>query len=125
MSRDEVHAVGWPVLVLPYDARWPELFSLERDRLAGIFGEGAAGIEHIGSTAVLGLAAKEDRGHPPWAPPVRAPSGEPGRDGTPGLRLPRRARDSRSPFLPEGRAADASRPRGRAWLGRVAEARAL
>ena len=58
MPRDEVHAVGWPVLVLPYDVRWPELFRLERDRLAGIFGERAAGIEHVGSTAVPGLAAK-------------------------------------------------------------------
>src|SRR5829696_2510486 len=58
MSRDEVHAVGWPVVVLPYDVRWPELFRLERDRLAGIFGERATGIEHIGSTAVPGLAAK-------------------------------------------------------------------
>lgn len=58
MSRDGVHAVGWPVVVLPYDVRWPELFSVERDRLAGIFGERAAGIEHVGSTAVSGLAAK-------------------------------------------------------------------
>ncbi|CAN5188533.1 hypothetical protein BH18ACT14_BH18ACT14_15830 [soil metagenome] len=58
MSRDDPNAVGWPVVVLPYDARWPELFTAERDRLAGIFGVRAAGIEHVGSTAVSGLAAK-------------------------------------------------------------------
>jgi GrpB-like predicted nucleotidyltransferase (UPF0157 family) len=58
MPRDNVHAVGWPVVVLPYDVRWPELFRAERDPLAGIFGERAAGIEHVGSTAVPGLAAK-------------------------------------------------------------------
>jgi GrpB-like predicted nucleotidyltransferase (UPF0157 family) len=58
MARDDVHAEGWPVVVLPYDVRWPEVFRLERDRLAGIFGERAAGIEHVGSTAVPGLAAK-------------------------------------------------------------------
>lgn len=58
MSRDDVETVGWPVVVLPYDARWPEVFRPERDRLAGIFGERAAGIEHAGSTAVPGLAAK-------------------------------------------------------------------
>jgi GrpB-like predicted nucleotidyltransferase (UPF0157 family) len=58
MSRDDVHTVGWPVVVLPYDARWPKVFRAERDPLAGIFGERAAGIEHVGSTAVPGLAAK-------------------------------------------------------------------
>jgi GrpB-like predicted nucleotidyltransferase (UPF0157 family) len=58
MSRDDVHTVGWPVVVLPYDAHWPEVFRAERDPLAGIFGERAAGIEHVGSTAVPGLAAK-------------------------------------------------------------------
>jgi len=59
MSRDGEQGVGWPVVVLPYDVRWPALFGAERDRLAEIFGERAAGIEHIGSTAVPGLAAKE------------------------------------------------------------------
>lgn len=58
MPRDNVQAVGWPVVILPYDVRWPELFRAERDPLAGIFGERAAGIEHVGSTAVPGLAAK-------------------------------------------------------------------
>jgi GrpB-like predicted nucleotidyltransferase (UPF0157 family) len=58
MSSDDAPAVGWPVVVLPYDVRWPEVFRPERDRLAGIFGQRAAGIEHVGSTAVPGLAAK-------------------------------------------------------------------
>jgi GrpB-like predicted nucleotidyltransferase (UPF0157 family) len=58
MPHDNVRAIGWPVVILPYDVRWPELFRAERDPLAGIFGERAAGIEHVGSTAVPGLAAK-------------------------------------------------------------------
>jgi GrpB-like predicted nucleotidyltransferase (UPF0157 family) len=42
----------------PYDERWAERFREERDALARELGGDAAGIEHIGSTAVPGLAAK-------------------------------------------------------------------
>src|SRR5829696_5327158 len=121
MSRDEVHAVGWPVVVLPYDARWPELFRLERDRLAGIFGERATGIEHIGSTAVPGLAAK---GIVDILLGLRALELRPENlDAMTRLGYLYRgeARDSKSPLLPEGRAADTSRACSRAWLGRMAE----
>jgi GrpB-like predicted nucleotidyltransferase (UPF0157 family) len=43
---------------VPYDPRWPKLFSVEAARLGDALGETAARIEHIGSTAVPGLAAK-------------------------------------------------------------------
>lgn len=47
-----------PVIVVPYDPRWPELFARLRATLAAALGEVAVGIEHVGSTAVQGLAAK-------------------------------------------------------------------
>jgi GrpB-like predicted nucleotidyltransferase (UPF0157 family) len=48
------------IAVVPYDAEWPGMFAAERDRLADALGEVAVRIDHIGSTAVPGLAAK------PW-----------------------------------------------------------
>jgi GrpB-like predicted nucleotidyltransferase (UPF0157 family) len=45
------------VVVVPYDARWPGLYAAARAELAEALGEDA-GIEHIGSTAVPGLAGK-------------------------------------------------------------------
>ena len=47
-----------PVLVVPYDTAWPAVFERLRARLAPVLGELAAGIEHVGSTAVLGLEAR-------------------------------------------------------------------
>ena len=44
--------------VVPYDPAWPEQFALERDRLAAALGATAVRIDHNGSTAVPGLAAK-------------------------------------------------------------------
>jgi GrpB-like predicted nucleotidyltransferase (UPF0157 family) len=46
-----------PVVVVDYDPQWPELFQALRRRIAGALGDVAA-IEHVGSTAVPGLAAK-------------------------------------------------------------------
>jgi len=37
---------------------WPAAFAAERARLASLLGEHVGGIEHVGSTAVPGLAAK-------------------------------------------------------------------
>lgn len=42
--------------IVPYDSSWPLRFAAERARLRGALGERAAAIEHIGSTAVPGLA---------------------------------------------------------------------
>jgi GrpB-like predicted nucleotidyltransferase (UPF0157 family) len=47
-----------PVIVLDYDPKWPELFQSLRERIADALGDMAAAIEHVGSTAVPGLAAK-------------------------------------------------------------------
>jgi GrpB-like predicted nucleotidyltransferase (UPF0157 family) len=47
-----------PVVVVPYDPAWPAAFELLRDLVAPVLGELAAGIEHVGSTAVPGLDAK-------------------------------------------------------------------
>ena len=47
-----------PVVIAPYDPAWPATFAALRDRIAPVLGELAAGIEHVGSTAVPGLDAK-------------------------------------------------------------------
>jgi GrpB-like predicted nucleotidyltransferase (UPF0157 family) len=45
--------------IVPYDASWPERFEAEREALAHAIGGYVTGtIEHVGSTAVPGLAAK-------------------------------------------------------------------
>ena len=46
------------IIVVDYDPRWPEAFAALRARIASALGDLAAAIEHVGSTAVLGLAAK-------------------------------------------------------------------
>lgn len=46
------------VEVVPYDDAWPEAFETTRAGLAATVGDVAISIEHIGSTAVPGLAAK-------------------------------------------------------------------
>jgi GrpB-like predicted nucleotidyltransferase (UPF0157 family) len=47
-----------PVEVVAYDPKWPSRFESWRKRLAEALGETAVRIEHVGSTAVPGLAAK-------------------------------------------------------------------
>ena len=48
-----------PIEVVDYDAAWPALFAAEAARLRRCFPEGVIRrVEHIGSTAVPGLAAK-------------------------------------------------------------------
>jgi len=46
------------VLIVDYDPTWPHRFEEERERIANAMGKVAQRIEHIGSTAVLQLAAK-------------------------------------------------------------------
>ncbi len=48
------------IAVVAYDAAWPGMYGAEHDRLAAALGEVAVRIDHFGSTAVPGLAAK------PW-----------------------------------------------------------
>lgn len=47
-----------PVEVVPYDPSWPATFAALRDRVAAAFGPLARAVEHVGSTAVPGLAGK-------------------------------------------------------------------
>lgn len=49
---------GEPLVVVPYDAGWPLLFREDAGRLRRALGAVARRIDHIGSTAVPGLAAK-------------------------------------------------------------------
>jgi GrpB-like predicted nucleotidyltransferase (UPF0157 family) len=47
------------VAIVPYDSRWPELFRRERDHLLSCLpNDLVRRVEHFGSTAVPGLAAK-------------------------------------------------------------------
>ncbi|MGH7636346.1 MAG: GrpB family protein [Gemmatimonadaceae bacterium] len=46
------------VRVVPYDPAWPRLFTEEADRIRGVLGDLPVVLEHTGSTAVPGLAAK-------------------------------------------------------------------
>jgi GrpB-like predicted nucleotidyltransferase (UPF0157 family) len=50
--------MGVPLQIVPYDHRWPAAFTEERDQIAAVLRERAVRIDHHGSTAVPGLAAK-------------------------------------------------------------------
>src|SRR5437870_10269627 len=53
------NAVAEDVAIVPYDSRWPELFKKEAaDLIASVPAGLIRRIEHFGSTAVPGLAAK-------------------------------------------------------------------
>jgi ribosomal-protein-alanine N-acetyltransferase len=61
LERDAYRAAASnaPTLsIVPYDPDWPDAFARERDRIAAALGDLAIRIEHNGSTAVPGLAAK-------------------------------------------------------------------
>src|SRR5262245_33053008 len=47
-----------PIVIVDYDPLWPEKFRGHAARLARALGTEARMIEHVGSTAVPGLAAK-------------------------------------------------------------------
>jgi len=47
-----------PVEIVPYDAAWPTRFELEKAVLLDVFRPVEVQIEHVGSTAVVGLGAK-------------------------------------------------------------------
>jgi GrpB-like predicted nucleotidyltransferase (UPF0157 family) len=51
-------AINEDVALCPYDARWPAMFIAEHDRLVSLFPSAFLDIQHFGSTAVPGLAAK-------------------------------------------------------------------
>lgn len=47
-----------PVVIVDYDPGWADLFDALRSQMLSLLGDLAAGVEHVGSTAVPGLAAK-------------------------------------------------------------------
>src|SRR5439155_9295059 len=47
-----------PIEIVDYDAAWPRQFEDEKHRILAAIGRYVAAVEHIGSTAVPGLAAK-------------------------------------------------------------------
>src|SRR5262249_46029221 len=49
---------GGPIVVADYNPAWPALFEQERAKLDTALGSLVVTIEHVGSTAVPGLAAK-------------------------------------------------------------------
>ncbi len=51
-------AVSESLLIADYDPRWPQMFQAERTHILKAIGEWIVAIEHFGSTAVPGLAAK-------------------------------------------------------------------
>jgi GrpB-like predicted nucleotidyltransferase (UPF0157 family) len=59
---DEVELIGGPekraVVIEPYRPTWPATFEEHRRRIEGALGSVASRVDHIGSTAVPGLAAK-------------------------------------------------------------------
>ena len=47
-----------PIVIVDYDPNWPGLFKILRAQIGRALGGLATAIEHVGSTAVSGLAAK-------------------------------------------------------------------
>lgn len=48
----------YPVVIVDYEPGWPRAFDEEKARLLAAIGPHIVGVEHVGSTAVPGLAAK-------------------------------------------------------------------
>jgi glutamate rich protein grpB family protein len=57
MTSEEIGQL-FPIEVVPYDERWQQLFMAEAARVSDTLSDEVCAIEHIGSTAVPGLAAK-------------------------------------------------------------------
>ncbi|MEM2929553.1 MAG: GrpB family protein [Thermoproteota archaeon] len=47
-----------PVVIVDYDPQWPLLYEEEKKNILAVIGHKVLAIEHVGSTAVLGLGAK-------------------------------------------------------------------
>ncbi|MGE5721351.1 MAG: GrpB family protein [Sphingomonadales bacterium] len=57
MQHVESPSLG-PVEIVRYDPRWPEIYRAERDAILARCGSLILAIEHVGSTAIPGCAAK-------------------------------------------------------------------
>jgi GrpB-like predicted nucleotidyltransferase (UPF0157 family) len=51
-------AIYQSVEIVPYEVNWPAEYEAERDKLLQLFPTTFSAIEHVGSTAVTGMAAK-------------------------------------------------------------------
>jgi GrpB-like predicted nucleotidyltransferase (UPF0157 family) len=62
LAPDDLVLIGGPepgpLVIADYDPSWPVVFEEHAGRIRGALGERALRVEHIGSTAVPGLAAK-------------------------------------------------------------------
>jgi GrpB-like predicted nucleotidyltransferase (UPF0157 family) len=58
MSRPLERYGGGRIVIYDYDPTWPARFAEARDELLQVMGTAPVTIEHVGSTAVPGLAAK-------------------------------------------------------------------
>jgi GrpB-like predicted nucleotidyltransferase (UPF0157 family) len=66
ISTQEEHDAAWvggpppsnPVVVVDSDPEWPALYTREARRIRSVLGDRVLYLEHVGSTAVPGLAAK-------------------------------------------------------------------
>ena len=60
MVEDEHRGFGrtYPIVIAAYDPGWPAKYEAEERRIREALGDLAVRVEHIGSTAVPGLAAK-------------------------------------------------------------------
>jgi GrpB-like predicted nucleotidyltransferase (UPF0157 family) len=47
-----------PLIIVDYDTRWPRFYDEEKTNILRVIGPMVMGIEHVGSTAVPGLAAE-------------------------------------------------------------------
>ncbi|MBB5867108.1 GrpB-like predicted nucleotidyltransferase (UPF0157 family) [Allocatelliglobosispora scoriae] len=56
---DRPAEVASPIVIGPYDPAWPARYAAEQARIRDAVGDRALAIEHVGSTAVPGLAAKD------------------------------------------------------------------
>jgi GrpB-like predicted nucleotidyltransferase (UPF0157 family) len=54
----ELKELNQSVHIAEYDPEWPQLFEREAARIRAVLGERVLQLEHVGSTSVLGLAAK-------------------------------------------------------------------
>ena len=54
----ELRPYDAPITLVDYDPRWPELFAREARRIGETLGARALMVEHVGSTSVPGLVAK-------------------------------------------------------------------
>lgn len=61
-DMDEAELIGGPekrvIVIEPYNPEWPEIFDEHRRRITQALGDVACRVDHVGSTAVGGLAAK-------------------------------------------------------------------